>query len=174
MLYSASFPAINGAVEAVKAELIKISRKPKGDYTDKPQPAYLGPHPGKWAHHRGGLWTDRQLAAVAQAHLASEYADSVASTKYVALQHASSDADSGGPALPWEGTLPSSGGTMNTSNGNKLTEIPLFEWKQRGGFPIKFSLYQNSESGVSGGPGYGWRSSFEITISTSAGYPIVT
>jgi len=174
MLFSTCFPAMVMASDSIRGLVIKIGRKPKGDYTDKPRAAFLGLHPGKWAHHRGGLWTDKQLAALAEAKANDEFSGETASTKFAHGQHLSSGSDSDGPSLPWEGGLPSASGTMNTSNGNNLTEIPLFSWNQRGGLPIKFSLFQNSESSSTGGPGDGWTSSFQITISTSSGSPVVT
>ena len=36
------------------------------------------------------------------------------------------------------------GGT-NTGNGNKLTTLPIVGWTARGGLPVNFTIYHNSQ-----------------------------
>jgi YD repeat-containing protein len=56
--------------------------------------------------------------------------------------HVTSYSPNAGTPYPWEGNV----GGVNTGNGNKLTEIPIVGWTQRGGLPISFYLTHNSQS----------------------------
>jgi hypothetical protein len=47
--------------------------------------------------------------------------------------HTLAVAAASGGTYPWEGSSAVASGSLNTGNGNKLTTIPLFSWKTRGG-----------------------------------------
>src|SRR5579884_532838 len=47
-----------------------------------------------------------------------------------------------GAPLPWQTQVHS----VNTGNGNKLTAFPIVSWTARGGLPVNFTLYHNSQS----------------------------
>ena len=54
-----------------------------------------------------------------------------------------------GSTYPWEGDVKDSfsGGvaTTNTGNGNRLTPLPILGWTARGGLPVNFTIYHNSQ-----------------------------
>ncbi len=82
---------------------------------------------------------------------------------------------SASPGLPfcWEG----SNGTVKTSNGNKLTTVPLFGWTMRGGEHFQFSLYHNSQgpdSAGGGAIGNKWTSSYNSYLSLGGGVANIT
>ncbi len=67
--------------------------------------------------------------------------------------------------FPWEGSV---GGT-NTGNGNKLTQIPLVGWTQRGGLPVGLTLAHNSQSSHSGELGPKWTHCFDVYLTAVSG-----
>jgi len=75
-------------------------------------------------------------------------------------QHAISLAADAGPTYPWEG----SSGDANTGNGNKMTTVPIVGWTQRGGMPVNFSLYHNSEGTHNSELGQKWTFSYDIYL----------
>ncbi|WP_395088187.1 DUF6531 domain-containing protein [Armatimonas sp.] len=74
------------------------------------------------------------------------------------------DPDSGS-TYPWEGSV---GGT-NTGNGNKLTELPIVGWSARGGLPVNFTLYHNSEGNHNSELGQHWTHSFDMYLVVDSG-----
>jgi RHS repeat-associated protein len=70
-----------------------------------------------------------------------------------------------GTTYSWEGTT---AGT-NTGNGNKLTRIPLVGWTARGGMPVEFALYHNSQGTHNSELGYKWTFSYDIYSAVDAG-----
>lgn len=87
--------------------------------------------------------------------------------------HALSCNPSAGASMPWEGSTGSAGGKLNTGNGNKLTEIPLVSWRDRGGMTIDFTLYHNSQTSYNDELGKGWTWTYDIYIFESMGTAIV-
>lgn len=85
------------------------------------------------------------------------------------LRTTTPNADSGS-TFPWEGSY---GGT-NTSNGNKLTSVPLVGWTARGGLPVNLTLYHNSIGPALAELGYGWSHSYDIYLIRSASNSNVT
>ncbi|HEY3782471.1 MAG TPA: DUF6531 domain-containing protein [Fimbriimonadaceae bacterium] len=69
-----------------------------------------------------------------------------------------------GASYPWENNWNVYDGDLNTNNGNKLTQVPLFSWKQRGGLPVGVTLYHNSEAGNNNELGHNWSWTYDITI----------
>jgi YD repeat-containing protein len=55
-------------------------------------------------------------------------------------------------------------GSINSGNGNKLTALPLFAYKVRGGMTLDFTLYHNSETAYNDELGYGWTWSYDIYV----------
>jgi RHS repeat-associated protein len=78
-----------------------------------------------------------------------------------------------GGSYSWEGNTSSSGGSVNTGNGNKLTKIPLISWTARGGMPIEFGLYHNSQTNYDDELGRGWTWTYDIYINNMTGNPVV-
>lgn len=74
------------------------------------------------------------------------------------------DPDSGS-TYGWEGSI---GGT-NTGNGNKLTSLPIVGWTARGGLPVNFTIYHNSEGNHNAELGYQWTHSFDMYLVVDSG-----
>ncbi|MCW3100318.1 MAG: repeat-containing protein, partial [Chthonomonadaceae bacterium] len=70
-----------------------------------------------------------------------------------------------GSTYPWEASV---GGT-NTSNGNKLTTVPLVGWTVRGGMPLAFTLAHNSQSTYNSELGHKWTHSFDLFLLATTG-----
>ncbi|MCC6729886.1 MAG: hypothetical protein IT208_11175, partial [Chthonomonadales bacterium] len=97
-------------------------------------------------------------------------------------QHAVTLSPAPGPSYPWEGSI----GDVNTGNGNKLTTLPLVGWTARGGMPVRFALYHNSQGSHNDELGYKWTmayadiaavatsSTFTLTWDTGLSYSFVT
>jgi RHS repeat-associated protein len=68
------------------------------------------------------------------------------------------------PGLPsrWLGSI--AGAMINTGTGNKLTAIPLFGWKARGGMGVGFTLYHNSFGDLDQTINPKWRYSYDSYI----------
>jgi len=93
-----------------------------------------------------------------------------ASTKVLATaRHPESVLEAPGSTLPWEGGSATASGTLNTGNGNNLTSLHLFSWKQRGGMTVDFTLYQNSENSYVGELGNNWSWSFNDYLNLGIG-----
>ncbi len=69
------------------------------------------------------------------------------------------DGDSGS-TYAWEGSY----GDANTGNGNKLTSVPLVGWSARGGLPVAFTLFHNSEGNHNSELGQKWSHSFDLYL----------
>ena len=76
------------------------------------------------------------------------------------LGHASAYDSAAGSTYSWEGSV---AGT-NTGNGNKLTQVPLVGWTQRGGLPISFVLAHNSQSNHNSELGQKWTHSYDLYL----------
>ncbi len=72
--------------------------------------------------------------------------------------------DSGG-AYAWEGTS----GDVNTATGNKHTQIPIVGWTARGGMPVQFTLYHNSQGAYNAELGQKWTHSYDIYLVITTG-----
>ncbi|WP_025228633.1 RHS repeat-associated core domain-containing protein [Fimbriimonas ginsengisoli] len=140
-------------------------RNPHGAYTQAPTKPYLGQHPGRDPHGRGGVWTRAALVD------AEESAQPLyASTEPAQIPpHSLAVAAEPGTTYPWEGST----NGVNTGNGNKLTKIPLVSWTGRGGMPVEFSLYHNSQTNYEDELGKGWTWSYDIYINNLTGNPVV-
>ena len=122
-------------------------------YTRVPHAIWRGPHPGK---DRGrGMWGKTALSALNYQGLDASILMQAPINHTVAVDAAP------GSTLPWEGSVPTNSGTINTGNGDKLTSIPLFSWKQAGGMKVGLTLYQNSETTYNAELGYGWTWTFD-------------
>src|SRR5215469_11014366 len=132
-----------------------------GQYTDEPTPPRLG-NQRRDPKHRGGLWTDKNLE-----DMGLDLGTATASIDAVPSGHTLSVQADPGSTFGWEGKFLSPFGSINSGNGDKLTQIKLFDWKQRGGFPIDFTLYHNSESSYACELGHNWTWSFDLYINTT-------
>lgn len=131
-------------------------------YTKAPHAVWRGPHPGK---DRGrGMWGKTALSALKYQGLDASILMQGVRNHTVAVDAAP------GSSLPWEGSVPTNGGTINTGNGDKLTSVPLFSWKEQGGMNVGLTLYQNSETTYNAEFGYGWTWNFDdyLNINGSA------
>ncbi len=154
----------SGVSRALRTEL----RQLHGHYTTVPGAPFLGERPGRDPQTRGGLWKSRIQATTALAGGRSKIA-----LGYRTQQHTQAVAVAPGSALPWEGSAPAAGGTLNTGNGDLLTSLHLLGWKSRG-MDIDFTLYQNSETNYSCELGAGWTWSYDIYVNPiSGGAPTV-
>lgn len=137
-------------------------------YSTAPKPAYLG-KPGKTAT-RGPLWKANQLKNNLRE---LEVENLYASAQGFSEEHSISVEAAPGGSLPWEGSAPASNGSVNTGNGNKLTKLPLFSFKSRGGTAVDFTLFHNSQTTYDDELGYGWTWSYDIYINNLTGNPVV-
>ena len=80
--------------------------------------------------------------------------------------HPTSVSLAAGSTYAWEGNA----GDVNTGNGNKLTSVPLVGWTQRGGLPIAFTLYHNSEGNHNGELGQKWTHSYDLYLAAGGGF----
>lgn len=74
--------------------------------------------------------------------------------------------DAGG-AFVWESSAPVVGdptGQTNTVNGNHLTRLPLVAWPARGGMPVAWILYHNSQGTDDGALGPKWSHTFDLWL----------
>jgi YD repeat-containing protein len=71
------------------------------------------------------------------------------------------EARSAGPGHPWQGRIPG----VNPFSLAKQTEIPLVAWRARGGLPVNFALYHNSQA-VYSNPALGakWTHSYDTHL----------
>jgi RHS repeat-associated protein len=70
----------------------------------------------------------------------------------------------GGSPLPWEGET----GDTNTTNGNKLTNLPIVEWGVRGDrLSVDLTLFHNSLSTRNDTLGHHWSHSYDISLTKS-------
>uniref|UniRef100_UPI00286CCB19 RHS repeat domain-containing protein n=1 Tax=Armatimonas sp. TaxID=1872638 RepID=UPI00286CCB19 len=79
--------------------------------------------------------------------------------------HALSLDPASGSTYSWEGSV---GGT-NTGNGNKLTTLPIVGWTARGGLPVNFTIYHNSQGSHDAELGKHWTHSFDIYLMVDSG-----
>jgi YD repeat-containing protein len=70
-------------------------------------------------------------------------------------------AKSAGPGHPWQGKLPG----VNLYSFAKQTNLPLVAWRARGGLPVAFALFHNSQA-IYSNPALGpkWRHSYDIHL----------
>jgi RHS repeat-associated protein len=68
----------------------------------------------------------------------------------------------GGPPLAWEGS--GGQGGVDTVTGNKLTTLPLVSWTARGGLPVAFTLFHNSEGTHDAELGSKWTHSYDLWL----------
>jgi RHS repeat-associated protein len=134
------------------------------EYTESPTEVYVGSNPLRDPTHRGGLWTDAQIQEVQGPEMSQMSASAVPMAAQV-LHHPI--CLTSGTSEPWEGSQPAVGGSVNTQNGNKTTAINLFSWKQRGGLPIDFTLYHNSQYNYDLELGHNWSHSYNIYLSST-------
>ena len=73
-----------------------------------------------------------------------------------------------GEPFPWEHRQATASGDLNTDNGNKISKIDLFGWKQRGGLAVGFCVYHNSRSTTHLELGFNWSSSADMWVKTGA------
>src|SRR5207253_1087526 len=66
----------------------------------------------------------------------------------------------GGPALPWQGQA----GDVKTTNGNKVTTIPIVAWTAKGGLPVSLSVFHNSVVTFNTELGQHWSHSYRIRL----------
>ena len=129
-------------------------------YTKAPHAVWRGPHPGK---DKGrGMWGKTALSALGYQGLEASLAMFVG-------PHPEAVEAAPGSSLPWEGSAPTNSGTINTGNGDKLTSIPLFSWKEQGGRSVGLTLYQNSETTYNAELGYGWTWTFDDYLNINGG-----
>lgn len=142
LFYTSASPALNATAISLFKFLEAHAQLRPGPFTETPRPIYKGTNPKREPKTRGGMWSPQALR---DAEL-SKFKNLYASTELPPPpQHTLSvDADPG-EAMPWEGSAPTAGGSVNSGNGNKLTAIPLVSWKDRGGMEVDFTLYHNRQ-----------------------------
>jgi len=154
LFFSSSFAGMMAIGESISQALRNIA---PGQYTERPHAPYLGLHPGRSPKTRGGLWSAKALDA-------AERSGSLLQTSMQPflppVQHSLAVAPEPGSSLPWEGSF----GSVNSGNGNKLTSLHLFSWKARGGMPVDFTLYHNSQTNYNDELGAGWSWTYDLYI----------
>jgi RHS repeat-associated protein len=164
LFVSATATGLHGMSTSVTLALEHYARAPKGAFSHPPLPAYLGKKPGRSPKTRGGLWNTRSLevAAIGDGNL-------FASMQKPIPSHTTAISAEPGSSLPWEGSVD---GT-NTGNGNKLTTLNLLSWTNRGGLPVEFTMYHNSQSSYNAELGEGWSWSYDIFLNLATSNPVV-
>src|SRR5438270_5929387 len=105
-------------------------------YSDAPSNTYLGPNPGKDEVHRGGMFTDAMLQSMGIG-ASAEFGEQSGAAHGPSLLPSARlliplvNQYTGEP-YKWEGRQNLQAGDLNTVNGDKITQIGLFSWKQRG------------------------------------------
>lgn len=146
---------------------------PPGHYTERPTTPYLGKHPGREPRTRGGMWSPAALEAAKRSVRPGRSQKPLLQVSLLPepmqgppppppSHTLAVDAAPGAP-LPWEGSI----GSVNSGNGDKLTSLHLFSWKGRGGMPIDFTLYHNSETNYNDELGHGWSWTYDDYINVS-------
>jgi len=164
--YMQSAIGINSIFGSVGDALRNIARMPQGHYTTAPGMPYLGKNPARDPHGRGGWWkTKSAKPALSGGH-------HTVALSFQGMGHVLSVAAEPGPAMPWEGSASTAGGSVNTGNGNVLTSLHLVGWKSRG-MNIDFTLYHNSQTNYSDELANGWTWTYDIYINNLTGNPVV-
>lgn len=145
---------------ALGSALRNYARRIHRQYSQTPAPPFLGPNPGRDPGR--GVWSPAQLADLDRMN------DSYQASMHPLFNSRPPTSVSvmSGSSYPWEGTAPTAAGSLNTSNGNKITEIPLLDWKVRGGSPLAFTLYHSSESNYNGILGENWSWTYDVFVNT--------
>ena len=149
---------LNSFGEAVR----QVLRQPHGHYTTAPGIPFLGPHPGRDPLGRGGVWKLHPSSLAGGGHF------KVATSYFNGGGHPISVSPAPGPSYPWEGSAATGGGSINTGNGDLLTNLQLVGWKSRG-LGIDFTLYHNSETNYNAELGAGWTWTYDIYINPTTG-----
>jgi len=165
--YSPSALGINAFFGSVGDAIRQYARQPHGHYTTAPGTPFLGQHPGRDPHGRGGIWKAWNAKT-----LKKSGGHHTVALSYQAPEHTLSVAAEPGPAFPWEGSASTESASINTGNGNVLTALNLVGWKSRG-MNIDFTLYHNSETSYSDELAAGWTWTYDIYINNLSGNPIV-
>ncbi len=164
--------------------IIRIVQGEPPEYTDSPGTVYFGPNPAVDPAYRGGFWSNDVLellgemqaieatdalfpAAISDEEQKSE--EEVTAGPFERGSPPAAGDPASGPSFPWEAEGPGGGsnsapGVVTTQTGNRLSAHPIVSWPARGELDVDLTLYHNSRNEGIYSFGYGWRSSFDVTI----------
>ena len=163
--YAPSAFGINAIFGSATDAVKQVLRQPGSHYTISPGAPYFGEHPGRDPLGRGGIWKHYGVRA------AKGGGGSKIALSYRYVMHPTSVAAAPGSTYPWEGSAPTNTGSVNTGNGDVLTNLHLVDWKSRG-LGVDFTLYHNSETNYDAELGAGWSYTYAIYINTT-GNPVI-
>lgn len=158
MFVSATASGLQAIVPTLASAAGQALHGHPGTFTDLPVPLKLAGRLSRDPETRGGAWSMRNL---------SDIKNPVQNCAAMIPGHTLAVSASPGSSFPWEGSVDGNAGSINTGNGNKLTEIPLVSWKCRGGMVLDFTLFHNSQTTYSDELGYGWTWTYDIYVSVS-------
>ncbi|MDT4966501.1 MAG: hypothetical protein QOJ64_1238 [Acidobacteriota bacterium] len=162
MAFSASAaglqPLLTG-MSKYSQDVLQSLRPAPPAYTDEPTPIFYGDNPLRDEEHRGGLYTDAQLAAIQVQLIENALAHGTINAGTLGMLLVGGGG-SGGAPMAWERNL----GSVNSQTGNKMTTLPIVSWPIRGGGTLEFQLYHNSKSTRVTPAGYAWTMAYDWSV----------
>lgn len=152
-----------GFVSAAKGIWTLVAQQGIPMYTQQPGPIWRGESPGREPETRGGFYSPRTNDAIDEAARRWQRLPGGLAAGNSPVLVPGGLANGGGAGIPGEGTFygaATSGGVVNTWNGNFMKAYGLAGWPTRGSLDFDFTLFHNSISDYDMEFGYGWSFNF--------------